>query len=116
MARMPLSEVQRMLLLGNHERISAETALRISLVTEVLPADQLWERARHLAALIAEKHPVAIEGSVRAMWEALSIPPREAMENALKYTQIGNPISTATARSDERRVGKECVSKGRSRR
>src|SRR3546814_20671840 len=58
MARMPLSEVQRMVLLGNHERISAETALRISLVTEVLPADQLWERARHLAALIAEKHPV----------------------------------------------------------
>lgn len=29
------------------------------------------------------------------MWEALSLPHREAMENALKYTQIGNPISTA---------------------
>lgn len=95
MARMPLSEVQRMVLLGNHERIGAQTALRISLVTEVLPADQLWERARYLASLIAEKHPVAIEGSVRAMWEALSLPHREAMENALKYTQIGNPISTA---------------------
>src|SRR3546814_15564600 len=97
MARMPLSEVQHMVLLGNHERISAETALRISLVTEVLPADQLWERARHLAALIAEKHPVAIAGSVRAMWEALSLPHRQDMENALKYTQLGHPISNATA-------------------
>lgn len=96
MARMPLSEVQRMVLLGNHERISAQTALRISLVTEVLPAGELWDRAHFLASLIADKHPVAIEGSVRAMWEALSLPHREAMENALKYTQIGNPISTAT--------------------
>jgi enoyl-CoA hydratase/carnithine racemase len=96
MARMPLSEVQRMVLLGNHERISAQTALRISLVTEILPAAELWDRAHFLATLIADKHPVAIEGSVRAMWEALSLPYREAMENALKYTQIGNPISTAT--------------------
>lgn len=96
MARMPLAEVQRMVLLGNHERISAQTALRISLVTEVLPASGLWDRAAELAALIADKHPVAIEGSVRAMWEALSLPLREAMDNALKYTQIGNPISTAT--------------------
>lgn len=96
MARMPLAEVQRMVLLGNHERISAETALRISLVTEIVPLESLWDRAAALAAMIADKHPVAIEGSVKAMWEALSLPYREAMENALKYTQIGNPISTAS--------------------
>lgn len=95
MARMPLAEVQRMVLLGNDERISAATALRISLVTEVLTSDRLWPRAAELAAMIADKHPVAIQGSVRAMWEALSLPHREAMENALKYTQIGNPISMA---------------------
>jgi enoyl-CoA hydratase/carnithine racemase len=96
LARMPLSEVQRMVLLGNHERISADTALRISLVTEVLPRKQLWDRASELAGFIAEKHPVAIEGSVRAIWESLNLPFREAMLNALKYTQIGNPISTVT--------------------
>ena len=45
--------------------------------------------------MIADKHPVAIEGSVRAIWEGLSQPHRLAMDNALKYTQIGNPISTA---------------------
>jgi len=99
MARMPLAEVQRMVLLGNDERISAATALRISLVTEVLAADRLWPRAAELAALIADKHPVAIQGSVRAMWEALSLPHRDAMENALKYTQIGNPISMAEQRA-----------------
>jgi enoyl-CoA hydratase/carnithine racemase len=95
LARMPLSEIQRMVLLGNHERISAQTALRISLVTEVLPRDRLWGRATELAGFIADKHPVAIEGSVRAIWEALSLPHRAAVENALKYVQIGNPISAA---------------------
>lgn len=98
LARMPLAEVQRMVLLGNHERISAATALRISLVTEVLPPARLWDRAAELAAMIADKHPVAIQGSVRAIWEALSMPHRDAMENALKYTQIGNPISMAEQR------------------
>ena len=70
-AKMPFSEIQRMVLLGNHERITAQTALRISLVTEVLPADKLWDRAHELAGFIASKHPVAIEGSVKAMWDAL---------------------------------------------
>lgn len=98
MARMPLGEVQRMVLLGNDERISAKTALRISLVTEVVPSDDLWSRAAELANIIAGKHPVAVQGSVRAMWEALSLPHREAMENALKYTQIGNPIAMTADR------------------
>jgi enoyl-CoA hydratase/carnithine racemase len=95
LARLPLSQVQRMSLLGNHERISAETALRINLVTEVTKLEDLWTRAAELAALIADKHPVAIQGTVRAIWEALGEPRAAAVANSLKYTQIGNPISTA---------------------
>lgn len=95
LARMPLAEVQRMVLLGNHERITAETALRISLVTEVLPKEQLWTRAAELAGFIAAKHPVAIEGSVKAIWESLSLPFQIALDNAIIYPQIGNPIATA---------------------
>lgn len=95
MARMPLAQIQRMVLLGNHERIGAQTAFRIDLVTEVVACDALWPRAAELAALIADKHPVAIQGSVRAIWEAQGVPRAAAVANALKYTQIGNPISTA---------------------
>jgi len=95
LAKMPFSEIQRMVLLGNHERISAQTALRISLVTEVLPADKLWDRADELAGFIASKHPVAIEGSVKAMWDALSMPFNVALDNSIKYPQLGNPIATA---------------------
>ena len=48
-----------------------------------------------LAGLIAAKHPIAIQGTVRAIWEALGQPRALAVANALKYTQLGNPISTA---------------------
>lgn len=94
-ARMPFPEIQRMVLMGNHERITAQTALRISLVTEIVEKDRLWARAQDLAELIAARHPVAIEGSVKAMWDALSMPLSVALENAIKYPQLGNPIATA---------------------
>ena len=49
---MPLGEVLRMTLLGNHERIGGN-AHRIGLVSEVCPADELMERARWVADAIA---------------------------------------------------------------
>ncbi len=42
---MPFGEVMRMTLLGNHERLSATRAYEIGLVSEVVPAEQLLERA-----------------------------------------------------------------------
>ena len=95
LGRLPLAWIQRMTLMGNEERISAATALRIHLVTEVTELEDLWPRAAELAASMAAKHPVAMQGSVRAIWEALGMPREAAVRNALKYTQVGNPISTA---------------------
>ena len=51
--RMPFGEVMRMSLTGSAERISAETALRMGLVTEVVPAAELAGAAARLAASIA---------------------------------------------------------------
>lgn len=93
--RMPLGDVLRMALLGNHERMSAATALRVGLVSEVLPLPELWERAHALAALIAAQPPAAIQGTVRAIWESLDIPRSSALQGGLRYTQIGNPKGTA---------------------
>ncbi len=83
-----------MVLLADDERIGAQTALRISLVTEVVTADRLWARAAELAATIARRHPVAVQGSIRAIWEAQSLPRAQAVSNALKYIQIGKPLAT----------------------
>jgi len=88
LARVPLGDVLRMTLLGNDERITAETALRISLVSEVVPRDQLWDRAHQLAALIAQKPADAVQGSVRAIWEALDVGRTAALRMAFKYCQI----------------------------
>jgi enoyl-CoA hydratase/carnithine racemase len=90
--RIPLGDVLRMALLGNDERISAETALRISLVTEITAPGILWDRAHELAAAVAAKPTAATQGTVRAIWESLDMQRNTALQNALKYTQLGNPI------------------------
>ena len=94
MGRIPMQEITRMVLMADAERISAQTALRISLVTEIAAADALWNRAHELAATIAGRHPVAVQGSIRAIWEAQSLPRAQAVTNALRYIQVGKPIAT----------------------
>lgn len=93
--KVPLGDVLRMALLGNDERISALTALRIGLVSEVLPLEELWPRAQALAEIIAVKPAAAIQGSVKAIWESLDLPRSVALRTGMKYCQIGNPIGTA---------------------
>lgn len=92
--RVPLPEVLRMALLGNDERIGAQTALRISLVTEVTPLDRLWARAHELAAKIAAKPPSAVQGTTKAIWESLDIGRSAALQMGLKYCLLGNPYGT----------------------
>lgn len=92
---MPYQEVMRMSLMGNDERISAATALRISLVTEVVPRDRLWPRAAEIAARIAGKPAAAIQGTVKAIWESADMTRAAAVRASLKYTQIGNPLGFA---------------------
>lgn len=95
MRRVGLGETLRIALMGNDERVSAETARQIGLVTEVVPADRLWARAHEIAASIAAKPPSATQGTVKAIWESLDKPYRAAMEQNLIYTRLGNPIGQA---------------------
>ncbi|MCW1384811.1 enoyl-CoA hydratase/isomerase family protein [Novosphingobium sp. KCTC 2891] len=90
--KMPLADVLRMVLLGNDERMSAEYAKSIGLVSEVLPLEDLWSRAHELAVQIAAKPPAAIQGSIKAIWTSLDMPRSVALANALKFPQIGNPV------------------------
>jgi enoyl-CoA hydratase/carnithine racemase len=95
MRRIGLGDTLRMALMGNRERVSAETALRLGLVTEVVPRDRLWDHAHELASAIASFPTVATQGTVRAIWESLDKPYRAAMEQGLMYTRLGNPIGLA---------------------
>src|SRR5947207_5216424 len=83
--KMPLHEVLRMVLMGNDERMGADTALRISLVTEVVAPDELWARADAIARQIADKPTIATQGSVRAIWESLDVSRAAALERGMGY-------------------------------
>src|SRR3954462_9043485 len=93
--RMPLGDVLRVALLGLDERMSAARALQVGLVTEVVPREQLWDRARSLAAVSAAKPPAAIQGTVKAIWQSLDMGRNQALAMGVSYTLIGNPIGTA---------------------
>ena len=76
--------------MGNEERITAETALRLGLVTEVVTREELRDRAHEIAVSIARRNPKAIQGTIRAIWESLDMTRTAAIQNGLSYTQIGN--------------------------
>jgi enoyl-CoA hydratase/carnithine racemase len=95
----PYGEVMRWALLGSEERLSAQTALRIGIVTEVVPDDQLRSRANELAGEIAARRPLGVQGTVRAMWEARDLPPSTAARHGKFYTDLGN---AGAGRTDSR--------------
>lgn len=95
MRRVGLGDTLRIALMGNDERVCADTALRIGLVTEVVETDRLWGRAHEIAATIAANPPTATQGTVKAIWESLDKPYRTAMEQGLIYTRLGNPLGQA---------------------
>jgi enoyl-CoA hydratase/carnithine racemase len=93
--RIPLGEALRWALIGLDERMSAQRALTIGLVSEVVAPDQLWTRADELAKIIANKPPVATQGTVKAIWDSLDMTRSGAQHMGLVYTQVGNPIGQA---------------------
>ena len=102
--RMPFGEVMRLALFGLDERISARRAYEICLVSEVVPRVELWDRAHTLARRLAEKPPLAVQGTVKAVWDSFHMSAAGAREIPLHYPQLGNPLSkldfTAGARPD----------------
>ena len=74
------------------EMIDATEALRIGLVQKVVPLAGLMDEARRIAALIANKAPLAIEATKRAIDEGASLAMTEAL--ALEALQFGQMMST----------------------
>lgn len=95
--RMFFGEALRMALMGNDERISAHKAMEIGLVSEVVPADRLAEQADWLASRIAEKDPVAIQGTVRAMWASLDLHRSIAMDLGFPLAMGSNAEADTSA-------------------
>jgi enoyl-CoA hydratase/carnithine racemase len=90
LTKMPFQEIMRMALLGADERMSAERAREIGLVSEVVPRDELRERAAWAARVIADAPAVVIQGTMRALWTGLEVSRRQGIELANLFTRIGS--------------------------
>jgi enoyl-CoA hydratase/carnithine racemase len=100
LAKMPFHEVMRLSLLGAHERMTAERAREIGLVSEVAPRDELRDRAEWAARVIADAPALAIQGTMRALWTALEVPRTQAIGMANLFTRIGSDAAAFKAGQD----------------
>jgi enoyl-CoA hydratase/carnithine racemase len=87
--KMPFHEIMRLSLLGNHERLSAQRAYEIGLVSEIVPAGDLHDAAARVAAIIAGQPPLAVQGTVRAIWSGLELSRMQALDLAYAYVGLG---------------------------
>jgi enoyl-CoA hydratase/carnithine racemase len=88
--RMPLGEVLRMQLTGAHERVSAQRAFEIGLVSEVVEEAELPAAAERLARVIASQPPLAVQATLRTVWAAQELPRRQALEAGVAFVEAGN--------------------------
>lgn len=79
--KMPFEAVMRMALVGRHERMSAQRAFELGMVSEVVdPPERLREVAQELGEKVARNSPAAMAASKRALWGALEVGLTEACQ------------------------------------
>src|SRR3954452_19489569 len=89
LTKMPFPETMRLSLLGNHERMSAKRAFEIGMVSEVVPGAELHDAAAWAAEAIASAPPLAIQGTLRAVWMGLEQSRLQALDQAYGYIAMG---------------------------
>ncbi len=89
LAKMPFQEIMRMSLLGADERMSAERAREIGLVSEVVPRAELRDRVGWAARAVANAPALAVQGTLRSLWMALEVSRSQAIDLAHLFTRIG---------------------------
>ncbi len=67
----PMEAVARMAFMGRHERLSAERARTLGIVSEVVALGRLRDRAQELGELIACQDPALLSALKAALWERL---------------------------------------------
>jgi enoyl-CoA hydratase/carnithine racemase len=75
---LPTTVALRMALMGKHERLSAQRAYDLGLVSEVVEHDKLMERAYEIASIVNSNAPLAVRGTRLAIRRGLDLPMYEA--------------------------------------
>ncbi|MBV1906349.1 MAG: enoyl-CoA hydratase/isomerase family protein [Pseudomonadales bacterium] len=94
--QIPYCKAMEILLVG--DRMSAEEALRIGLINEVVPPENLLERAQEIGKRIAENGPLAVAACKEAVIRTSGLPLSEAF-------LIENEVSGKVMRTKDAREG-----------
>ena len=100
--RMPFGELARLTLLGASERLSAQRAHQIGLVSELASdVEDLRSKADWAARAIADAPPLAVQGSLRALWAGRDLTRGQALALGYAFVGLGNS-ERALAEGQER--------------
>ncbi len=104
--KMPFPEIMRLSILGNAERMSAKRAHEIGLVTQVVPFEELHDTAKWVAETIASYPPLAVQGTIRALWAARDLGQKQALSLGYAFVALGTT-------AEGTRAGQELFASGK---
>ncbi len=87
--KLPLGETLRVALVGARERMSAERAHQLGLVSEIAPPGELMDRALFVAEAIADAPALAVQGTLKAIWMAHEVARRQALDQVSTWVSLG---------------------------
>jgi enoyl-CoA hydratase/carnithine racemase len=95
---LPTNIAMRIALTGRHERMSAQRAYELGMISEVVEHDQLLSRAKEVAALVNRNAPLAVRGTRLAIRKSLDLPLHEA-------EILGEAFRERVVRTDDAKEG-----------
>ncbi|MFM8304157.1 MAG: enoyl-CoA hydratase/isomerase family protein [Actinomycetota bacterium] len=104
--KVPFPEIMRLSILGNAERVSAQRAYEIGMVSEVCPLSELHDRARWVAETVASYPTLPVQATIRALWAARDLGHKQALDQAYTFIAMGTD-------ADALRAGQESFASGR---
>ena len=75
---LPTNIAMRIAITGRHERVGAQRAYELGLISEIVDHDRLEERAHEIAELVNRNAPLAVRGTRLAIRKGLDVPLHEA--------------------------------------
>jgi len=69
----PMEPITRMALMGRHERMTAERARQLGILSEVVAQPALRARAQEIGETIAQHPPAHLAATKKALWKALEV-------------------------------------------
>ena len=95
---LPTNVAMRIALTGRHERMSAQRAYELGMISEVVEHDRLLARAKEVAGLVNRNAPLAVRGTRLAIRKSLDLPLHEA-------EILGEAFRERVVRTDDAKEG-----------